>query len=55
MAFANRLNMDLFFPALVLGALANKSFELAAYQNLALGAIAVVLGSGLVALPAANG
>ena len=54
MAFANRLNMDLFFPALVLGALANKSFELAAYQNLALGAIAVVLGSGLVALPAAK-
>jgi malate permease and related proteins len=54
MAFANQLNMDLFVPALVLGALANKSFDLAAYQNLALGAIAVVLGSGLVALPVAK-
>ncbi len=54
MAFANQLNMDLFVPALVLGALANKSFNLAAYQNLMLGAIAVVLGSGLVALPVAK-
>ena len=54
MAFANQLNMDLFVPALVLGALANKSFNLAAYQNLTLGAIAVVLGSGLVALPVAK-
>jgi len=54
MAFANQLNMDLFVPALVLGALANKSFDLAAYQNLTLGAIAVVLGSGLVALPVAK-
>jgi predicted permease len=39
---------------LVLGALANKSFDLAAYRNLALGAVAVVLGSGLVALPVAK-
>ena len=54
MAFANQLNMDLFVPALVLGALANKSFDLAAYRNLAIGAIAVVLGSGLVALPVAK-
>ena len=54
MAFANQLNMDLFVPALVLGALANKSFDLAAYQYLALGAVAVVVGSGLVALPVAK-
>jgi len=54
MAFANQLNMDLFVPALVLGALANKSFDLAAYQYLVLGAVAVVLGSGLVALPVAK-
>ncbi len=54
MAFANQLNMDIFVPALVLGALANKSFNLAAYQNLALAAAAVVLGSGLLALPVAK-
>lgn len=54
MTFANQLNMDLFVPALVFAALASKSFELAAYRDLALGALAVVLGSGLLALPAAK-
>ena len=54
MAVANQLNMDLFVPALVFGALASKSFDLAAYQHLALGAAAVVLGSGLLALPVAK-
>ncbi|MDO9602105.1 MAG: AEC family transporter, partial [Rhodocyclaceae bacterium] len=38
MAFANQLNMDIFVPALVFAALATKSFDLAAYDRLALGA-----------------
>lgn len=53
MTFANQLNMDLFVPALVFSALASKSFDLATYQHLALGATAVILGSGLLALPVA--
>ena len=54
MTFANQLNMEIFVPALVFSALASKSFDLATYQNLALGATAVVLGSGLLALPMAK-
>ena len=49
MAFANQLNMDVFVPALVFAALSAKSFDLAAYDRLALGALGVVLGSGLLA------
>ncbi|GMU50194.1 MAG: hypothetical protein AMXMBFR31_24200 [Candidatus Desulfobacillus denitrificans] len=51
MALANQLNMDVFVPALVFAALAGKSFDLLGYQALALGGIAVVLGSGLLAWP----
>lgn len=51
MRAANQLNMDIFVPALVFGALAGKSFDMAAYRNLALGGTAVILGSGLLALP----
>ncbi|TCV89565.1 hypothetical protein EDC63_10283 [Sulfurirhabdus autotrophica] len=54
MTFANQLNMDLFVPALVFSALASKSFDLASHQNLAIGALVVVLGSGLLALPVAK-
>ncbi len=49
MGFANQLNMDIFVPALVFAALASRSFDLAAYQGLALGALGVMLGSGLIA------
>lgn len=49
MAFANQLNMDIFVPALVFAALASKSFDLAAYDRLAFGALAVLLGSGVIA------
>jgi predicted permease len=52
--FANRLNMELFVPALVFVALANRSFNLATYQHLAIGGVAVVLGSGLLAWPVAK-
>ena len=46
MAFANELNMDVFVPALVISAMVTKSFELASYQWLAVGAALVMLGSG---------
>lgn len=51
--FANQLNMDVFVPALLFSVLASKDFELGAYQQLAIGALAVVLASGLLALPVA--
>lgn len=54
MAVANRLNMDVFVPALVFGAMAGKSFDLAAFGPLATGALAVILGSGLIAWPVAR-
>lgn len=49
MAFANELNMDVFVPALVISAMVSKSFDLASYQWLALGAVLVMLGSGVLA------
>jgi len=51
MALANQLNMDLFVPLLVFSALASKSFEISRYAHLAIGGVAVILGSGLLALP----
>lgn len=54
MAVANRLNMDVFVPALVFGAMAGKSFDLAAFGPLTVGAFVVVLGSGLIAWPVAR-
>lgn len=51
MALANQLNMDLFVPALVFGALASKSFDLEAYRALAGAAALVVLGSGVLVAP----
>ena len=54
MAFANQLNMDVFVPALVFAALAGKSFDLVTYQALAIGGIAVVLGSGALSWPLAR-
>jgi malate permease and related proteins len=49
MAFANELNMEVFVPALVFAALTSKSIELSAYGHLALAALAVMFGSGLIA------
>ena len=48
---ANRLNMDVFVPALVFFALAGKPLHLADYSTLALAALVVVGGSGLLAWP----
>ncbi|MBK7899623.1 MAG: AEC family transporter [Azonexus sp.] len=54
MAVANRLNMDVFVPALVFAAMAGKSFDLAAFGPLALAALLVLLACGLVAWPVAR-
>ena len=54
MAVANRLNMDVFVPALVFAAMAGKSFDLAAYAPLALGGFIVLAVCGLIAWPLAK-
>lgn len=51
MAVANRLNMDVFVPALVFAAMAGKSFDLAAYAPLALSGFLVLAACGLLAWP----
>jgi predicted permease len=54
MAVANRLNMDVFVPALVFAAMAGKSFDLVAFAPLALGGFLVLAGCGLLAWPLAR-
>ncbi len=54
MAAANRMNMEIFMPALIFAALAGKSFNLADNVPIALGAAVVVVGSGLLAWPLAR-
>ena len=54
MAVANRLNMDVFVPALVFAAMAGKSFDLVAYGPLALGGFLVLVTCGLLAWPVAR-
>jgi len=51
MASANRLNLEIFTPALIFSVLSGEGFELARYAELALAAMIVVLGSGLLAWP----
>lgn len=53
MAVANRINLEIFTPALIFSVLSAKDFQIAAYANLALAGILVVLGSGLIAWPLA--
>lgn len=54
MAVANRLNMDVFVPALVFAAMAGKSFDLAAFAPLALGGLILLATCGLLAWPVAR-
>ncbi|UCV05732.1 AEC family transporter [Dechloromonas denitrificans] len=54
MAVANRLNMDVFVPALVFAAMAGKSFDLVAFGPLALGGFIVLATCGLLAWPVAK-
>ena len=54
MTAANQLNMAVLLPALIFGVLSGKDFNLGQYGALALGGLAVVLGSGLLAWPVAR-
>ncbi|CAD5375148.1 Transporter [Rubrivivax sp. A210] len=53
MALVNRLNMQVFLPALIFMALAGRSFELRDNLAIALGAVVVVVVSGLLTWPVA--
>jgi len=54
MAQVNRLSMMILAPALVFSALASRSFDVAENRGVMLGALGVVLGSGLLAWPVAR-
>ncbi|MFT3961737.1 AEC family transporter [Propionivibrio sp.] len=54
MAAANRMNMEVFLPALIFTALAGKSFNLADNLPIAIGCTVVVVGSGMLAWPVAR-
>jgi hypothetical protein len=54
MTWVNRLNLNVLSPALIFSALASKDFDLLAHGPLIAGAVAVVLGSGLLAWPFAH-
>jgi len=54
MTAANQINMTVLLPALLFHVLSSKDFHIGAYGPLALGGIAVILGSGLLALPIAK-
>lgn len=51
MSAANKLNMEIFLPALIFYALANKSFALADNLPSVIGSLVIVFGSGLIAWP----
>jgi len=54
MSSGNRINMDIFIPALIFDTLSASDYALADYLWLTLGGAVVVLGSGLVAWPVAR-
>jgi len=54
MSVVNQINMDVFVPALVFYALSRKDFAFGEYSLAAVAAVFVVLGSGLLAYPAAR-
>lgn len=49
LSHANKLTMDVFVPALVFAALANKEFHIAEYIPLTIATLIIVIGSGLAA------
>jgi predicted permease len=51
MSMANTINIDVFIPALLFSVLSAKSFDLMRFQELAIGAAVVVIGSGLLLWP----
>ncbi len=48
MATANQTNLDIFIPALVFSALADRSFTLGGHQAFAIGAFFMILGCGVI-------
>ncbi|MEM7565192.1 MAG: AEC family transporter, partial [Pseudomonadota bacterium] len=54
MSSGNKLNMDIFTPALIFDIMSDSEYQLSDYNYLALGGLLVVLGSGLVAWPVAR-
>ncbi|NMG31392.1 AEC family transporter [Aromatoleum evansii] len=48
LSHANKLNMDVFIPALVFAALANKEFRIADFSVLAVATLVMVVGTGVV-------
>lgn len=54
MRIPNRLNMDIFLPALIFAVMASESFDLDTYAILSLGALVTVFGSGVISLPIAR-
>ncbi len=54
MTAANQINMTILLPALLFHVLSGKDFRLVEFGWLALGCLAIVLGSGLLAIPVAR-
>ena len=50
LSHANKLNMDVFVPALVFGALVSKDFRIGEYLPLLLATVVIIIGSGVVGL-----
>ncbi|MBS0553237.1 MAG: AEC family transporter, partial [Proteobacteria bacterium] len=50
LSHANKLNMDVFVPALVFGALVSKDFRIGEYLPLLLATLVIIVGSGVVGL-----
>jgi malate permease and related proteins len=54
MAAANKLNIDIFVPALIFDVLTANNFNLPEYQSLAIAGVVVILGAGFIAWPVAR-
>ena len=54
MSSGNRINMDIFTPALIFDYMSASDYALADYFYLSAGCVAVVLGSGIIAWPVAR-
>ncbi|TAH43566.1 MAG: AEC family transporter [Betaproteobacteria bacterium] len=50
LSHANKLNMDVFVPALVFGALVSKDFRIGEYLPLLLATVVIIVGSGVIGL-----
>lgn len=51
MEVSNKINIDVFVPALIFSVLSDQSFDILKYQSLVVATFVVVLGSGLLLLP----